>query len=235
MGGAGSFVRSGIGRWLARTATRLLFSRERADLRWWRRRAQRHGAHSVRNRGHSPTEGARLDAWQKGILFPILRRRLRGDEQLVLDFGCGPGRFTPDLAELIGGRAIGVDPIEALLEHAPRHAKVDYRLLRGGAIDLDDRSVDVVWVCLVLMCITDRRALERTAAEIWRVLRDDGLLFLVENTQPRDDTRHLRYRLIDEYRSLFPGIRLEHEGDYLDLGERISILAGRKRGVDTDG
>lgn len=228
-------MRSGIGRWFTLAARRLLSGREPADLRWWRRRAERDGAHSVVNRGHSPAESARLDAWQKGILFPILRRRLRGDEQLVLDFGCGPGRFTADLAELIGGRAIGVDPIQALLEHAPRRGDVQYRVLRDGRIDLDDSSADVVWVCLVLMCITDRKALERTAAEIGRVLRLDGLLFLVENTQPRADMRHLRFRSVDEYRALFPGIALEHEGDYHDLGERISILAGRKRELDTDG
>lgn len=223
---------AGIAQRLARAVGRLLPSRERADLHWWERRVRRSGAHSVLNRGHSPAEAARVTDWQKATLFPVLRRRLRGDERVVLDFGCGPGRFTPDLAGLIGGRAIGVDPIQSLLDLAPRHGDVEYRLLRDGRIPLEDGSTDAVWICLVLMCITDPKALERTAAEIGRVLRKDGLLFLVENTDPKPDTRHLRFRSVDEYRALFPDIALEHEGSYVDLGERISILSGRKQGTD---
>lgn len=211
---------------------RLLPGRNRADLRWWEKRVRRLGARSVLNRGHSEADAARMDERQKGILFPILRRHLRGDERRLLDFGCGPGRFTPDLAGLIGGQAVGVDPIQSLLELAPRRGDVEYRLLRDGRIPLEDGSVDVVWVCLVLMCITDPSALERSAAEIERVLRADGLLFLVENTEPKPDTRHLRFRSIDQYRALFPRFALEHEGDYEDLGERISILVGRRPEAD---
>lgn len=218
-----------------RAAERLLPTKEKFDLWWWKRRVRRLGAHSVLNRGHPPSEAPQVDEWQKGILFPVLRRRLRGDERVVLDFGCGPGRFTPHLAELIDGRAIGVDPMQPLLDAAPRRANVEYRLLRDGLIPLEDASVDAVWICLVLMCITDRKALERTVSEIGRVLRDDGLLFLVENTDPREDLRHIAFRSVDEYRALFPEIALQHEEDYVDVGERISILTGRKGSSGTGG
>jgi ubiquinone/menaquinone biosynthesis C-methylase UbiE len=100
--------------------------------------------------------------------------------------------------------------------------------MEGGRIPADDSSMDVVWICLVLMCITDERALRRSIAEIDRVVRPDGLLFLVENTESRENLRHLSYRSVEEYQSLFTFAKLEHAGDYHDLGERISILTGRK-------
>lgn len=224
---------------LARRARDLLLrldpDRERSDLRWWEERARRRGAASVYNSGHDAEQRARVDAHQKEVLFPVLRDQLRGDERTLVDFGCGPGRFTPDLARLVGGEAIGVDPIEALLDQAPRASGVEYRVMRDGRIPLPDRSVDVVWVCLVLTCITEIRAVRGAAAEIDRVLREDGLLFLVENTEPKKDLRHIAFRSVEAYRELFPTVALRHERDYQDRGERISVVSGRKRGIAGSG
>jgi hypothetical protein len=50
----------------------------------------------------------------------------------------------------------------------------------------------------------------------------------VENTQDRPDLRHLYYRSIEQYREMFPSVNLAHLRDYEDLGERISVLAGRR-------
>jgi SAM-dependent methyltransferase len=79
--------------------------------RYWTKRALRHGERAVLNLGHKHEEEAAVTAAQKESLLPMLRSRLRGDEKIVLDYGCGPGRFTAALAETIHGRAIGVDPI----------------------------------------------------------------------------------------------------------------------------
>lgn len=204
--------------------------RRRSDLRWWEERARRRGAGAVYNSGHAAEDLARIDRWQKEILYPVLQSRLRGDERLILDYGCGPGRFTPDLAELTHGRAVGVDPIQALLDAAPRAEGVEYRLLRDGRIPLEDGSVDIVWICLVLTCITDERAVRESIAEVERVLRDGGLVFLVENTAPKENLRHIAFRSADEYRALFTFAYLQHERDYEDRGERISVLTGRKGG-----
>jgi len=62
----------------------------------------------------------------------------------------GPGRFTVDLASLIKGKAIGVDPIKHLLDLAPRNQDVEYRLMSETAIPLEADSIDIVWICLVL-------------------------------------------------------------------------------------
>jgi ubiquinone/menaquinone biosynthesis C-methylase UbiE len=146
---------------------------------------------------------------------------------VALDFGCGPGRFTADLAAAIRGRAIGVDPIESLIHLAPRSPDVEYLVSDGRRIPLPDASVDLAWVCLVLGGLADAHLAE-TAAELDRVMRPGGLLFVVENTSEKKDFAHWAFRSVDSYRRVFPFTALSHLHDYDDLGERISIMAGRK-------
>jgi SAM-dependent methyltransferase len=200
-----------------------------SDQEYWEERARKYGARSVLHLGHSAAELDSVTRYQIGVLFPVLQRHLRGDERVVLDFGSGPGRFTGALAELIEGRAIAVDIVQHLLDIAPRHDSVEYRLIVDGRIPVPDKSVDVVWIALVLGAITQPDDLRQAVSEIERVLVDDGLVLLVENTQPKPDIEHYRYHSIDFYKTVFPSIKLEHETDYYDLGERISVLAGRKR------
>jgi hypothetical protein len=54
-------------------------------------------------------------------------------------------------------------------------------------------------------------------------------LFLAENTEERPDLEYWQFRSVREYQKLLSFAGLEHKGDYYDLDERISILAGRKR------
>ena len=193
---------------------------------YWERRARRHGRRSVLHIAHRDDEYERITAWQKSILFPLLKTQLNGNERLVLDFGCGPGRFTPGLAHLVGGRAIGVEPIAALLELAPADPQVEYRLLRHGRIPMADQSVDVLWICLVLGVIRGRK-LRATLRELKRVVAPGGLVFLVENTTAKRSLKRIEFRSVAEYSKLVDFAQLQHLHDYEDLGETISVLAGR--------
>jgi ubiquinone/menaquinone biosynthesis C-methylase UbiE len=204
-------------------------ARPQNDLEYWEQRARKYGARSVLHLGHTLAQMDSVTRYQVDLLFPILQRHLNGTEQLLLDFGSGPGRFTPALAEMIGGRAIGVDIVQQLLDIAPRHERVEYHAIVDGRVPVPDNSVDIVWITLVLGSITQPADLQQAVREIERVLKSDGLLLMAENTQPGDDRPHQRFRSIDFYRHIFPSIPLQHETDYYDLGERISVFAGRKR------
>ena len=193
---------------------------------YWQRRARRHGRRSVLNIAHGDAEYERLTTWQKSILFPLLQAHLNGSERVVLDFGCGPGRFTPGLAHLVGGRAIGIDPIAALLKLAPADPQVEYQLLRHGRIPLADDSIDVLWICLVLGVIRGQK-LQDTLRELRRVVAPGGLVFLVENTTAKPALKQIEYRSVAEYAELVDFAQLQHLHDYEDLGETISVLAGR--------
>ena len=200
----------------------------RGSSAYWERRARRHGRRSVLNISHTDAEYEDITRWQTSILFPLLQAQFDGSERVVLDFGCGPGRFTPGLAHLMGGRAIGVDPIASLLELAPADPNVEYRLLRRGSIPLPDHSVDVNWICLVLGVIRGRK-LRDTLRELRRVIAPGGLVFLVENTSAKPSRKQIEYRSVAEYSELVDFAQLRHLQDYEDLGETISVLAGRVR------
>lgn len=201
--------------------------RERSELGYWRARARAHGPRAVLNLAHGPEEIGAVTERQCAILLPKLRARLDGSEHVAVDFGCGTGRLSGPVADATGGRVVAVDPTEELLKLAPRHPRVEYCRL-DGRIPLPDASADLVFVCLVLGVLLRKDALLAAAADIQRVLKPGGLLFLVENTCDKASPRHFRFRPEAEYVALFPAIPLSSDGWYADAGERISIMAGRK-------
>jgi ubiquinone/menaquinone biosynthesis C-methylase UbiE len=148
---------------------------------YWRDRAKRHGKHSVLNIAHREDEFESVTDYQKKFLFPHLKSKLTGTESTALDFGCGPGRFTVDLAELIGGTVVGVDITPELIEIAQKSSLVSYRCIGTQTLPFPDASFDLVWSCLVLGGIPDNQII-KTIHEINRVLKPGGLFFYVENT-----------------------------------------------------
>lgn len=193
---------------------------------YWEARARRHGARAVLHLGHSDSGVAAVTELQRRVLLPLFAEHLRGDEACILDLGCGPGRFCADIARQTGARVVGLDPTAGLLALAPHDPRVAYLRAPGEQIPVRDGAFDAVWVCQVLGGIVEDAALAATAAEIRRVLRKGGLLFLVENTTQAEDRPHWRYRDLDFYRGLFGPRPLDHLRDYEDLGERNSVLAG---------
>lgn len=194
----------------------------------WDARAREYGARAVFNLTHTEAELEQVTEMQRRAIFPVVRAALRNDEQLALDFGCGPGRFTGDLAKMINGRAIGVDTTRAFIDMAPRQEGVEFRHMKAGRIPEDDAQVDLLWVCLVLGGIVEDTLLAESLKELDRVLKPGGLLVLIENTSERVDAAHWRFRSVDAYRRLVSFAPLELKGDYEDATERISIMIGRK-------
>lgn len=76
--------------------------------------------------------------------------------------------------------------------------------------------------------VLDNDALHLAASEVDRVLKAGGVLILVENTSSTVDGEYWKYRSVDFYSTLFGFANLVHVADYSDLGERISIMVGRK-------
>ena len=186
------------------------------------------GGRAVLNAGASDDELARIAAVQRRTLFGALEPELTGDERLALDFGCGPGRFTPELARLIGGRAVGVDPVAALLDLAPRDPAVDYRVMSPGRIPLGEGEADLVWVCLVLGGVTESDVLRQTVTEIQRVLAPGGILLLAECTNEKPNVSYWHYRSAEDYKRMFPSVGLVERGHYNELENTVTVLVGRR-------
>jgi len=199
----------------------------RSAICMWKKRAKQYGPRAALNIGHSDAEIEAVTRMQKEKIFPLLKNELKGNENTILDLGCGPGRFTPDLAELIQGKAIGVDPIQDFLDMAPKHEDVEYRPMKESTIPADDESVDIVWICLVLGGIIKTRVLRSIVSEVDRTLKPEGLLLLTENTADAKDGAYWKFRSVEFYQSLFGFAELKHFSDYYDLDERIPIMVGR--------
>lgn len=214
----------------AKSSIKKIFVKEKTfkkGIGFWKYRVKVFGKHSVLHVGHANDSYELITKQQKNEMYPHFLTSLKGDEKVVLDFGCGPGRFTVDLANMIKGRAIGIDPIKSLIKIAPKEENVRYALMKEGKIPLPDEYVDVVWVCLVIGGIRDNM-LEKTAKEINRVLKRNGLLFLIENTSSKEISRHWSCLSFQEFQNMFNFVKLNHLHDYFDLGERISIMSGKK-------
>lgn len=196
-------------------------------IEYWRDRVAKYGKQSVLNLGHAEEAFDEVTRYQKDILFPLLELQLNHQEKLALDFGCGPGRFTVELAEIIKGEAIGVDISSELFEFAPTSAAVSYRSITTDILPFADASFDVAWSCLVLGGVPDSD-ISKTISEIERVLRPNGLFFYVENTEKVANTPYWFFRKQETYIRLAKFCNPKVLGSYKDMGQTITIFAGRK-------
>ena len=107
------------------------------------------------------------------------------DEKVILDAGCGSGKFSAALAKFGAKKVIGVDIGSHGLEFARKQsAKMDYgnklEFIHGSLLDipLESESVDIVWSNGVIHHTTDY---EKCLEEFNRVLKKNGDLFLYVN------------------------------------------------------
>ena len=99
----------------------------------------------------------------------------------VLDVGSGPGFLCEDMADAVGkdGRVVGIDISEDLLGRArQRNGRpwLSYKIAHATAIDLPDRSFDVVSCVQVAEYVSDLAA---AIAEMFRLLRSGGRAIVV--------------------------------------------------------
>lgn len=199
---------------------------------YWELRARVFGARAVLNLGHSDSEFDAFTEWQWRTLRPFFERALaelgRVPER-VLDFGCGPGRFTPRIAAMAGCEMVGVDISETLLKLAPKADNCRYQLIKPNEpLPFLSGSFDIMSVVLVLGGIVADDAVRFIANEITRCLRPGGIIILVENTAHGESAPHWQLRPVEAYQHMFAALSLSLNGEYKDLDDRISVLTGRK-------
>ena len=102
---------------------------------------------------------------------------------VVVDYGCGPGRYTLNLSKIVGqkGRVIALDihpkAIETIKVKAARKflTNIEPLLIESYNTGIQDSSVDLVLLIDTLPLIKDLDSLLR---EIHRMLKEDGCLFV---------------------------------------------------------
>lgn len=111
----------------------------------------------------------------------------------VLDYGCGYGRLCAELAAA-GLDATGVDISEALVRRGlDMNPSLRLRPFDGLRAPFPDAAFDACLLVAVLNCIPTDAGLERALAEVRRLLRPGGLLFVSDYPLQTDARNRLRY------------------------------------------
>jgi ubiquinone/menaquinone biosynthesis C-methylase UbiE len=198
-----------------------------SPLKYWEERAKKYGELSVLNVSLSADEIASVKSFQIDTIFPLLKKELNSNEKNLLDFGCGPGRLSVELATLTMCDVIAADPTEHLLQLGPKHPRVQYQRIENSTILAQDNSFDIIWIFCVMGGIISKKELNKAVNEISRVANENCLLFLIENTTIKKDIVSWKYRSIHYYLTLFKNFGLVHLSDFDHANERFSIFSGR--------
>ena len=103
--------------------------------------------------------------------------------QTVVDYGCGPGRYTAEMARLVGtdGKVIAVDLVEIALQETQRKLEAggfhnfELKLAQGYDSGITEKTADIVFAIDMFHHISDVNTFLR---EVYRILKPDGLLIL---------------------------------------------------------
>jgi SAM-dependent methyltransferase len=167
--------------------------------------------------------------------IPLLRSAIRplltGHERTALDFGCGYGRFTPMLANLIDGRAVGFDPCAEMLRAGHGHLSVDYVSCPTGQFFQELRATETRFDLILAFAVLGEPSVPVwiTALELCNVLSPEGLMVIVEHVVPHPDPgRWWRFRPPGFYEEVFAacGVHLHEVGTVPQLDDTMTILAG---------
>jgi ubiquinone/menaquinone biosynthesis C-methylase UbiE len=161
----------------------------------------------------------------------LISRLEIGSNDVVVDFGCGPGFFLIPLAR-VAGKAIGVDALPSMLERAARNAEkngVAVQLLRsdGVSVGLESQSVDLILLNHVFHEVGEK---PRVLREFHRILKHSGRLVIVERTREPEGRLHfMGPPIIDENEIVreversgfrFAGT-IELDGDSIVISRRV--------------
>ncbi len=121
--------------------------------------------------------------WLKENASEVLQKAGIKRGQQVLDYGCGPGKFTIPCARIVGkqGKVYALDvrrrPLELINEEAKKEGLANIETMPSESfqltVNLPDKSLDAVLVYDVMHQINDKQGLLK---ELHRLLKGDGLL-----------------------------------------------------------
>lgn len=123
-----------------------------------------------------------------------LRRAGIAPGMRVLDVGTGTGVIAREAMDLAGrdGHVTAIDPSQPMLAVARRRGVTDLRVGTADALPFDDREYDMVTMGYALRHVDDLITLFR---ELYRVLRPDGILLVLEQTPPRSRVLYRVFKL----------------------------------------
>ena len=125
-------------------------------------------------------------------------------DSLILDVGCGYGRTLDELYRKGYHNLIGIDFSKGMIERGKQQFPyLDLRIKEDAKIDLPDASVDAVILFAVLTCIRTNEEQVQLLAEIKRVLKPQGILYVNDFLLNRDERNLSRYEKFREVYGIY--------------------------------
>ena len=131
-------------------------------------------------RGYRP---AVMAAWLETIA-----RWVPNDMDIVLDLGCGTGRYSGALSTRFASRVVAIDPSEKMLAEAAKKMTPNVRYVRAmaEALPLADGAIDMVFMSMVFHHFSNS---QRAVRECCRVLRPGGVVCLRAGTSDQTENQ----------------------------------------------
>jgi SAM-dependent methyltransferase len=145
-----------------------------------------------------------IDLLQKIALEKVLD--LRGDE-VVLDFGCGSGRFSYWIAPKVK-KVIGLEATPEMIQLAEKNRRannVDFMLYDGIHFPVFSYLFDIMLSVWVLQYM-EGNTLERTLSELTKYSKKGGRFYLIEQVS---DNPKVKRPNVEEYLQAFEESELE--------------------------
>ena len=134
---------------------------------------------------------------QKPFAHPLNLQRLNqwlSPDSRILDFGCGYGRSLGELSKSGYRNLIGIDFSPAMITAArARFPEITFHEVQSATIPLSDASVDGALLFSVLTCVPTDDGQRAIVAELRRVLRPGGLLYISDLWLQPDERNLTRY------------------------------------------
>jgi ubiquinone/menaquinone biosynthesis C-methylase UbiE len=135
------------------------------------------------------------------------------EAKAILDIGCGSGRWIREFIKLgaTPQNLAGIDLLDWRIDAARHTCPASVSLECGNAekMGFSDRSFEVIVQFTVFSSILDPNMQRRVAAEMLRVLKDDGFIiwydFFVRDPRNKD----VKGLTKNDIRKLFPGCQIE--------------------------
>jgi ubiquinone/menaquinone biosynthesis C-methylase UbiE len=125
---------------------------------------------------------ARRRRWQRLLSAHVDRTAVA----LVVDLGCGTGRFSEMLAAEFDALVIGLDPSEKMIEEArrkPSTSAVVFGRALAQQLPLPEGAIDLVFMSQIYHHLPDPAAV---AGECWRIVRTGGYVCIRTGTREND-------------------------------------------------
>lgn len=112
----------------------------------------------------------------------------------ILDYGCGYGRLSVELQQAGYHNIIGMDFSSAMVARARAACPgLRFEVAEGSSLRLENHTVDAVLLFAVLTCIPSDDAQQALVAEITRVLRPGGIVYVSDYLLQTDARNIERY------------------------------------------